>query len=129
MVPILEAARDLGIAVFLLGQDRRPFPARVRQVKPLVAVIGDDIDKALGPAGFHRVALRKLINAADNAIILSAAPDPAIYATATAVAGITRRSVVLIETRPEQEIPWGEFIQKAAPSLPLLIVGVEGGTA
>lgn len=129
LIPLLEATRDLGIAFNQVRQVCKRFDVPRMSNRPLVAIICDDTDKAVGPGGFHQKSVRDLIRTAHAAIIVTAAPELAIYATAAITAGVSRRNVVIIETRPEQEIPWIDFVQMAMPNLPLLISSVASGKA
>jgi hypothetical protein len=89
---------------------------------PAVAVVGDDLDEALGPEAFHLPGLRKLLRAASATAVMSGAARPSVYAAAPGMALITRRPVVLVETQEQREAEWLELVRKLAPRASTLIV-------
>jgi hypothetical protein len=126
--PILRVLRDKGCALAIAPQGRRPFalprdrqrPDRVRG--PVICIVGDDLHQALGPAGFHRPSLRRVLAGSVALIIVSGEPDPTAYAlAATSAAGLCPLGLgwnaVLIETRPERESEWLAFASKHRPDL------------
>ena len=127
--PLLEAVRDRGVIIFSVAQRAGPFRPPYSKQHPLIALIGDDTDVALGPDGFHKKSLRRLMGSASAGIIVASAPVVGVYETAAFIAGSFRQKVFIIETRPEQEIPWAQFSEDAAPHLSLLISTVYGGSA
>ncbi len=129
LVPVLQAVRDCQVDFLLVPQDETPFTVPAPAFTPWFALIGDDTTRANGPQGFCQNSLGHLFAAASGVVILSSAPDPAIYATAAALPAIGRRNVVFVETRPEQESNWANFAKRFAPSAPLLIGTVKAGSA
>lgn len=125
--PILSAVREFGSGLLLCGQGAGPFAVPRR--RPLICIVGDDTDRALGPAGFHRGSLRRLIRSADRGMLISSAPELQLYEAAALAAYLTGGTIIVVETRLEQEIPWLEFMQRASPGLPLIVSTVKGGTA
>jgi len=93
-----------------------------------VILIGDDTDAARGPAAFDAPSMGRVLRTCERAVVVSSGPEPTPYKIA-ANAAIAGRHALLVETRPEQEIPWLQFIQAAAPALPILVSTVKGGTA
>ena len=128
LAPIIRAVRDDGIGLLMIPQGGGRFD-RPPACRPWVAIIGDDLDRSLGPGGFHKVSIRKLLKRAHGCSIVSSAAMPNVYAAAAAMAGTCRRNTVLIETTPLHELPWIEMVQRARPRLPILCCSVRGGTA
>ena len=126
--PICKAVADYGCRFAVVAQrsGRFRFPA---SEGPMITLIADDLDAALGPDGFHRKSLRRLIREAGCAVIVSSGPEERVYQTAAATAVVMRQPVVLIETRIEQELPWLDFVQKTKPGLPTLVSTVKSGRA
>ena len=119
--PILRALRDKGCALAIAPQGHRPF-ALPRDRGPVICIVGDDLHQALGPAGFHRLSLRRVLAGSVALIIVSGEPDPTAYAlAATSAAGLCPlglgSNAVLIETRPEREGEWLAFATKHRPDL------------
>jgi hypothetical protein len=94
-----------------------------------VILIGDDTDMSLGPDGFHAPSVARAIRSAGSVAVIACAPVPAAYVGPVKRAVTTRRNAVVIETRPEHEIPWIKLVQRLAPEAPLLVAMVEGGHA
>lgn len=127
--PIVAAVRDLHCGMFFVSQSNQPFRLPNDPTRPAIAIIGDDMHCAVGPTGFHMPSVRRIIRASSGFAIISCAPLPHIYETMAASAALTRRNVLLIETRPEQEILWLGLIQTLAPRRHVLLATVEGGHA
>lgn len=125
--PILIAVRDYGIAFGVVDQRAQPFELPDNG-PPAVMVICDDMHASLGPTGFPKASLHRLIRACDAFAVISSEAVPCIYGAAAALA-VAGKRVMLIETRPEHEIPWTKLVQRLAPGRPLLISTVEGGRA
>lgn len=123
--PIYAAMRD-GIGLALVRQRSGPFPPP--KTRPFVAIIGDDTDRSLGPAGFHRKSIRRLAAASRGIVVMSCELLPDVYATAAGAAGLGT-STLIIETRSEHEAEWLALVQAAAPAANLLICTVAAGTA
>jgi len=127
--PILECIRDYDTAMFFVGQSPEPFRRPKDPGRPAIFIIGDDFDQAVGPEGFHMPSIRRAIRACDAFAIVSSAPQEAVYASIAVTAAASRRNVMLIETRPEKEIPWLALVQKLAPRRHIWLATVEGGHA
>lgn len=93
-----------------------------------VAIVGDDTDCALGPAGFHAKSMRRLLAAARSVAIIASDIEPAVYATAAAGA-LLGLSSVIVETRPEQEGAWLDLAKREVTSAALLLVTPMEGSA
>lgn len=128
--PVFEAIRDFNVGMLIVPQGDDSLDTALDRARDAsVVIIGDDTDRTLGPKGFHRASMRRLFRMADHAAVISSAPPEGVYAGLSAIAGFERRHVVIVETRPSQEIAWVEFIRDANPDLPILLVTVEAGHA
>lgn len=124
--PVYQAVRDHRVPFLLVGQHIRRFV--VPKPGPFIALLADDPGLALGPASFHARSVKKVIRSVRAVTIITGAAYLALYEAAAALT-VTGQSVLIIETRLEQEIPWAELVRRIAPSLPILISTVPGGTA
>ena len=119
--PIALALRDKGCALAIVPQGQGPF-SLPHDRKPVICIVGDDFDQALGLAGFHRPSLRRVLAGCVDLAIVSSGPDPRPYAlTATSATGLCSLGLgwnaVLIETLPERESEWLAFAKKHRPDL------------
>lgn len=122
--PIMEAVRDGGAGMLFVGQSADVF--RIPPKRPAIVILGDDFDRAVGPEGFHLPSIRRAIRACSAFAVVSSAPPPIVYATVAATAAVMRQNVMLVETRPEQEIAWTALIQKLAPGRMVWLATIEG---
>jgi hypothetical protein len=128
--PVFKAVRDFGVSALIAPQCRDSLDEALDEARDAsIVIIGDDTDRALGPDGFHKPSMRRLFQLATETAVISSAPPEHVYAAMSTLAALGRRFVVIVETRPEQEIAWVEFIQAANPNLPILLVTVEAGRA
>ena len=127
--PVLKAVRDHRCGMFFVGQSTEPFRLPNDPGRPAIVLIGDDMDCAVGPSGFHVPSVRRAIRACDAFAVISSAPQPDIYAGIAAAAALTRRNVMIVETRLEEEHNWLGLIQKLAPKRFVWLGTVEGGRA
>ena len=127
--PVYEVMRSAGVGLLLVrqGHGRFDVPALKRGCG-FVAVIGDDMDRADGPSGFRRKSLRRLMAAVRGITLLSCEILPEVYTAAAGLAALGQ-NVMIIETRPEQEGAWLDFIKEAAPRANLLICTAVAGNA
>ena len=127
--PVYAAMRSAGVALMLIrqGYGRFDVPTLPRG-RGFVAVIGDDTDHAEGPSGFRRKSLRRLAASVRGVSLISCEIQPDVYATAAELAALGQ-SVMIVETRPEQEAAWLDFLKVAAPRANLLICTAAAGTA
>lgn len=124
--PIYAAMVDPGIGFAMVTQNAGRFALDAGG--PFVALIGDDTDRALGPAGFHRKSVRRLAAQAQSIAIIASAIEPSVYATAAAGA-VFGLNVLIVETRPEQEGAWMDLVKAAAPRASVLLVTPIAGNA
>ena len=93
-----------------------------------VYIIGDDFDEARGPTGFHLPSVRRAIRDSVAFAVVAGKATAELYASMTEVA-VGGGRVMIVETRPTQEIPGVALIQKIAPSRMLIWSTVHGGRA
>lgn len=127
--PIVQAVRDHGVDMLFASQDAGAFRVPAGRHNPVIFMIGDDFDQALGPEGFHLPSVRRAIRACSAFAVISSAPQADVYEGIARMAALTRRNVMLIETRVEQELQWMGLIQKLAPKRFIWLATVEGGHA
>ncbi len=128
LAPLYAAVRDHGCILAIVPQHAGPFDPPP-DGRPAIIILGDDLEQALGPPAFHARSLRRLLRGVRMAAVVACEPLPEIYAAAARHAVLLRRNVVIVETRPEQEIQWVEQIRSIAPDASFIIGSVEGGTA
>lgn len=127
--PIIHSVRDGDCAMMFVGQTSEAFRAPRNSRQPVIFMIGDDFDAAVGPERFHMPSLRRAMRACKSFAIVSSCPQPEVYTSIALTAALSRESVMLIETRPEMEIAWLELVQKTAPRRFIWLATVEGGHA
>lgn len=127
--PVLEAIRDLRLAMMFVPQVAEPFRIPRNAHLPTLTIVGDDFDSALGPDAFHMPSLRRAVRTSKAFAVVSSAATVDVYSCAVQTAAILRVNTLLVETRPEQEIPWLALIQQLAPRRPIWLSTVEGGHA
>ena len=124
---IYWAVRDGGIGFATISQRAGRFD--LPRDRPIVAILGDDMDKALGPAAFHRKSVRRFAARCRTASIVSCAPLLPLYAAPALAAMGLGLSGLIVETQPLFESDWADLILEANPTIALLIgtVKPEGG--
>lgn len=127
--PVIKAVRDHRCGLLFVRQSAEPFRLPDDPGRPAIVLIGDDMHCAVGPNGFHIPSLRRTIRACTAFAVISSAPQPDAYSAIAAMAALTRRNVMIIETRIEEELPWMALIQKLAPKRFIWLATVEGGNA
>jgi hypothetical protein len=127
--PILESVRDFGTAMMFVPQGLQAFRIPRDAKKPTILLVGDDTTRSDGPGGFHEPSLRRIIRASSAFAVVSSAPPVEAYEAIARMAALTRRNVLLVETRVEQELPWMELIQRLAPKRRIILATVCGGHA
>jgi len=126
---VLKAVRDFRVGMLFVRQSAEPFRLPRDPKRPAIIIIGDDFDRAVGPAGFHMPSVRRAIRACRSFVVVSSSPTTDSYEAVARVASVTRTNAMLIETQIDQEIAWLSLIQKLAPGKPILLSTVEGGNA
>jgi hypothetical protein len=135
--PIFLAVRDAGVLFMAVPQGHEDFTGLENTAT--IFVIGDDMETAKGPHGFHRKSLRVAFRKCVAAVIVACEALPDAYAAAAAVAAGGRvlmqgseqvnGSVAIIETQPYREREWMDFIKKVNPSASLLLATTKEGGA
>ncbi len=127
--PIILAVRDHRVGMLFVGQDAASFriPNEPKR-RAAVVILGDDMDKSMGPEGFHLPSVRRVICACRVFAVVSSAAPCDVYA-AMGAAAVLGRNALIVETRLEHEFQWVSLIQKLAPGRPIIIATVKGGTA
>lgn len=118
--PILFAVRDKGCRHLFVMQGPQPFPVEPSGA-PVIAIIGDDTVRSVGPDGFHRKSLRRLVKSAAVAVVMVGLSDEA-YLEAASWAVLKRKNVVIVETRTAHELVWTGFLRDLNPDLGVLVV-------
>lgn len=130
MIPVLRAIRDNRLRLMVVQQLKGSFMETMRDIDgPFVTIIADDTDRAVGPDFFHQRSLRRLVETINGAAVIAGAPPPEAYSTMTMMPTLYGHSTAIIETRPEQEIQWINYLRGIKPDLPLIISTVKEGEA
>lgn len=121
--PILLAVRDQNCAWLNIPQKAGRFdPPKGR---PIITIIGDDLHVAMGPAGFHRKSVRRLLAASRFISIVAGEPKVLAYATPALGAAGMGFNGTIIETRPEFEMQWYALAKAEAPNAQFIFVSVK----
>lgn len=123
---IVNIVRDCGVHLLIVPQLSRSMSEELAKAQqPFIALLGDDTDRAVGPNFFDKSSLDRLIGMVDAAAVIASAPRADVYNTVGSLAVLLARNVLIVETRPEQEIAWTQAIQRVRPCLPTLLCTVE----
>ncbi len=127
---VLSAVRDHRLAWLTLLENSGCINAALDTApEAALVLLGDDTDRALGPAGFHAASTRRLFHKAAYVAVMSGAPVAEVYAAACRHAVEERCLVVLVETRVEQKIAWVNLVRETNPLAALLITSPQAGRA
>jgi hypothetical protein len=119
---IFEAARDYQIGFMHFPRNHQKVDLeRLNAAKAFVAIVGDDTDCSMGPDHFDAVFVRMLLEKAFGIAVISSAVIEDIYTLFAEVAGLCRKSMVIIETRPEHEMQWIARVNEIAPNTHLVV--------
>jgi hypothetical protein len=130
MQTMLAAVRDQRLCLAIIPHGCRHMREVLDEVRlPAVVIVGDDTERALGPAGFDAAATRRLFREAAYVAVMSGASVAEVYAAACRHAVDERCLVALVETRVKQEIAWASLVREANPLAALLIASPEAGRA
>ena len=127
--PLMVAVRDRRVALLFVSQNSAKFRIPARADRPSIVLIGDDMQSAHGPNGFHLPSLRRTIRDCSAFAVVSCEPSLELYGSMASTAATVRKSTMLIETRPEQELAWISLIQKLAPGRSVVLATIKGGNA
>ena len=120
--PVFEVVRDYGAGYLTLLQNGDGLGLdRLNSQVPMITVVGDDTDAALGPGAFDTATLKILTLRASCVAIISSEPVPNIYTLFSLMTGLLRANTLIIETRPEQEHAWVDYIRTLAPHTPVIL--------
>lgn len=120
--PVFEVVRDYGVGYLTLLQNGDGLePDRLNSQVPMIAAVGDDTNAALGPCAFDAMTLKILTLRASCVAIISSEPVPNIYTLFSLMTGLLRANTLIIETRPEQEHAWVDYIRTLAPHTPVIL--------
>lgn len=130
MVPVLQAVRDHSLRLMFVQQGRKRIKLRPDHAsRPFLSIVYDDGDLCLGPGGFHKSTLRQLLSGVKTVAVISCAATTELYSQMTALPILLGASAMIIETRPEQEIAWVEFVRAITPQPFIVWATVKGGRA
>jgi hypothetical protein len=109
-VPLIEAMAS-GVALCTMTSSH-PFPS-VRKLggRGAIVVVGNDLTTANGPSAFHLSSLRKIAKHVSAWAVVSASPPVELYAASAALAKVGAITL-LVETQPEYEVAWTEWLTK-----------------
>lgn len=117
--PLWEAVRDWNCTHAFIQQGKARF-ALAPDRRPCIALIGDDMHTSLGPDGFHRKSLRRLIERCSAAGVMVGL-EPQAYQRVCTNAVLLRQNVVIVETRTQHEIEWVNFLREVNPQIGMLV--------
>lgn len=130
MIPVFRAIRDNRLRLMIVQQQTGSFIQPMLEIDgPFVTIIADDTDRAVGPDFFHKRSLRRLAETINGAAVIAGTPPPEAYSTMTMMPTLYGHSTAIIETRPEQEIQWVNYLRSVNPELPLIFSTVKEGAA
>lgn len=127
LVPALKAVRNEGCTFMVAAQSRAGFV--VPGGRPAIVIIGDDLQRSLGPPGFHVKSLRRYLTRCGAVAVMSGAPVATLYAQLCDVAVSHRKCVALIETREEHEAEWYAFAEECTPHASITLASPSVGGA
>ena len=112
--PLYRALAEQKIDCVKVTQGSGPF--HVPSGRPAFLYLGDDMHMALGPAAFHDGSVRSFMRRCSAFVVVSAGSNVEPYRFAAETAGLQRRNVILVETRPSQETAWIELLRSINPT-------------
>ena len=93
---------------------------RIPMGRPVICMIGDDLNCAMGPVAFHRQSLQVYLSKCGYVVIVSSSATVEAYSGAAARAATDRQHVAIIETLPEFEHEWLYLVEACAPRASIL---------
>jgi len=125
LLPIVDVIRHFGVGYLVITQSAKGLNRGLDLLaRPFIIMVGDDTDRALGPDQYNSAHLERMIGMIDGVAIISSAPPPEAYSS-IAMMAVVGRNGLIIETRPEQEIAWTNFVQSVRPDMPILLCTVK----
>ena len=127
LTPVMQAVRYYGVSMVFVPQGVKDLDETLPDVlaEPFIALIGDDMYRALGPKAFGKKMLTRLIRQADVAAIVASEAVHEVYDQLSQQAALARRNVLIIETLPNRELEWLGALRKVAPELPITLCTVK----
>lgn len=125
--PLYVALRDHNLNLYIIEQNSRPI-ALPKAGRAVLALIGDDTGKSLGPSGFHKTSLRRLVKWADLAMIATVAA-PRLYAYAATMPTSFGLNALVVETPLSGVQAWADFLTDANPQIHVTVGRCIGGRA
>ena len=121
MKSIFRVARDskIGFMSFLHDSTKVDME-RLNAAKAFVAIIDDNTECSLGPDHFEAALVQRLLEKAYGITVMSGTIVEDVYALFAEMAGLLRKGMVIIETRPEHKAQWIECLTKIAPNAHLI---------
>jgi len=120
--PVFEVVRDYGVGYLTLLQNGNGLESdKLNNQTPVITVVGDDTNAALGPGAFDTATLKILTLRASCVAIISSEPVLNIYTLFSLMTGLLRANTLIIETRPEQEYAWVDYIRTLTPHTPVIL--------
>lgn len=119
---ILKVVRDYGIGYVTLFQHGEKLDATTLNSQiPMIIVAGDDTSQSCGPSAFDPLTLRICTMRAACIAIISSEVVPNIYTMLSLMTGLLRANTLIIETRPEHEQSWVEYVRGQSPDIPVIL--------
>ena len=116
---ILAAVRDRYIRFGHIKQHQGAFS--FPDGLPIVLLLGDDYSLAWGPQAFSQTSLRRFLQEASSAVVVSGAPEVEAYSLAVAGAVLSNRHTLIIESTERWEADWVALLRELSPGLPTLV--------
>ena len=134
--PVIELVRNAGLFFGCLAPDTGwPSDPEEARGRPRFFIIADWGETTLGPDGFHRKSLRRVLRGAEVVVVHCGADEPDHYEGAATLA-VQHSKCVLIQPRPSHETTWIRFVSRHVPKATLFIFTMnqarylpDGGTA
>ena len=104
---------------FLLLEDRRPFH-HIDFSGRFVTLLIDGQERSRGPHAFDSESLRRLFRSAQATVIMPYPGYRFLYAGAVILA-LSMGHAVIVETTPDQELAWIDFVLKVQPDIRLIV--------
>lgn len=118
LVPIWRAVAEADVTFATVFQNEGRFTVPVG--RPVVLIMGDDLDTAMGPRAFSERSLRGFLPRCGAVAIVTSAASPEVYANAARMA-VDGHTVAIIESQPDHEEAWTELVEEVVPDAKLLV--------
>ncbi len=118
LVPIWRAVAEANVAFVTVMQDEGRWV--VPEGRPVVLIVGDDLDTAKGSRAFSGRSLRAFLPRCGAIAFVGSAALPTVYEQAARMAR-DGHTVAIIESQPEHEEAWLDLVDRIAPTAKLLV--------